>query len=121
MYKLLFRGLVRMKNLLLLLLSFLIIYSIYFDISVGALPYPDTQKVEAVAKPKLPKLPKSSIPYFEVKVEPGDTLITIVEHQMKKPLPVSITRLIHDFEALNPDQSAEKIQIGKNYRFPDYK
>jgi hypothetical protein len=117
MYKLLFRGLVQMKNLLILLVSFLIIYSIYFDISVGTLPHPDTQKVEAVAKPKLPK---ARIPYFEVKVEPGDTLMTIVEHQIKKPLPVSITRLIHDFEELNPDQSAEKIQIGKSYRFPDY-
>ncbi|MDP4105187.1 MAG: hypothetical protein Q8935_09545 [Bacillota bacterium] len=106
-----------MKNLLILLVSFLIIYSIYFDISVGTLPRPDTQKVEAVAKPKSTK---ASIPYFEVKVEPGDTLMTIVEHQIKKPLPVSITRLIHDFEALNPDQSAEKIQIGKSYRFPDY-
>ncbi|WML54079.1 hypothetical protein RCG17_05270 [Neobacillus sp. PS3-12] len=106
-----------MKNLLILLVSFLIIYSIYFDISVGTLPHPATQKVEAVAKPKLPK---ARIPYFEVKVEPGDTLMTIVEHQIKKPLPVSITRLIHDFEALNPNQSTEKIQIGKSYRFPDY-
>jgi hypothetical protein len=105
-----------MKNLLLTLISFLILYSIYFDLSVGTLPLPSkgSVKVEAVAKPK------SSIPYFEVKVEPGDTLITIVEHQIKKPLPVSITRLIHDFENLNPDQSAEKIQIGKNYHFPDY-
>jgi hypothetical protein len=106
-----------MKNLLILLASFLIIYSIYFDISVGTLPHSDTQKVEAVAKPKLSK---TRIPYFEVKVEPGDTLLTIVEHRIKKPLPVSITRLIHDFEVLNPDQSAEKIQIGKSYRFPDY-
>lgn len=107
-----------MKNLLFLLVSFLIIYSIYFDLSVGTLPHADTAKVEAVAKPKAST---PSIHYFEVKVEPGDTLITIVEHQIKKSLPVSITRLIHDFETLNPDQSAEKIQIGKSYRFPDYK
>jgi hypothetical protein len=107
-----------MKNLLLLLLSFLIIYSIYFDLSVGTLPLPhsSTAKVDAVAKPET----KSKIPYFEFKVEPGDTLITIVEHQIKKSLPVSITRLIHDFEALNPGHSAEKIQIGTSYRFPDY-
>jgi hypothetical protein len=106
-----------MKNLLILLASFLIIYSIYFDISVGTLPQTDTKKVEAVAKPKSPK---TSIPYFEVKVEPGDTLMTVVEHRIKRQLPVSITRLIHDFEALNPEQTAEKIQIGKSYRFPDY-
>jgi hypothetical protein len=106
-----------MKNLLVLLVFFLVIYSIYFDLSVGTLPHTDTAKVEAVAKSKA-KIP--NIPYFKEKVEPGDTLITIVEHQIKKPLPVSMARLIHDFKALNPDQSADNILIGKSYLFPDY-
>ena len=108
-----------MKKLLGMLLSCLILYSIYFDLSVGTLPQTDTKRVEAVAKPETST--NTSIPHFEERVKPGDTLITIVEHQIKKQLPVPISRLIHDFETLNPGQSAEKIQIGKSYRFPDYK
>jgi hypothetical protein len=106
-----------MKKLAGLLLSGLIIYCVYFDMTVGTLPYEHTKTAvtETIVKPD------SNIPYFETSVEPGDTLITIVEHKLRKPLPVSMNKLIHDFQSLNPGQAADKIQIGKTYRFPFYK
>ncbi len=54
------------------------------------------------------------------KVEPGETLISIVESHIEKSLPVSIDQLIEDFQTLNPGQAPEKIQIGSTYQFPDY-
>lgn len=107
-----------MKKLLGLLLVFVAMYAIYFDLTIGTIPHSATQQtvVTTTTKPKNPV-----IPYFEAVVEPGETVITIVEHQLKKSLPVPITKLIADFQTLNPGQAAEKIQIGATYKFPDYR
>ncbi|MGG5255032.1 hypothetical protein ACQYAD_16495 [Neobacillus sp. SM06] len=106
-----------MKKFLGVLLSLIVLYAIYFDLTTGTLPQASSQKADAVIQTTKPK---TTIPYFEAKVEPGETVLTIVEHQIKKPLPVSISKLIRDFQALNTGKDAEKIQIGQTYRFPDY-
>lgn len=108
-----------MKQLFGFLFAILIIYVIYFDLTVGTLPASFTQqhvdaKIETMVKSK------TDIPSFDAKVKPGETVISIVEHELKKPLPVSITDLIEDFRKLNPSLAPEKIQIGSTYHFPDY-
>lgn len=112
-----------MKKLLGLLLFILIIYVIYFDLTVGTLPSASNAQVEAInsnhANTPVPKT-KTDLPSFAEKVKPGETVISIVEHQLGKPLPVSISVLIKDFQTLNPGKSPEKIQIGSTYHFPDY-
>lgn len=111
-----------MKKWLGILITFLIGYSAYYDLSVGTLPEANMTKA-AVAAPTTQTgtvKTNTSIPYFEAVVQPGDTLISVVEQQMKKPLPVSMTKLLHDFQTLNHGQSPEKIQIGQIYRFPIY-
>lgn len=105
-----------MKKLVGLLLFILTIYCIYFDLTVGTLPHVNMNSTVTKAVIKQ----ETGIPYFKVKVNPGDTLISIVEHQIKKPMPVSISDLIRDFQSLNPGVSSEIIRIGKTYRFPDY-
>ncbi|MGG1400531.1 hypothetical protein ABE288_22315 [Bacillus salipaludis] len=107
-----------MKKLLGLVLTALIIYVIYIDLTVGTLPSDSIQTVEAKVEPNSQN--KSAIPSFEATVEPGETVISIVEHQLQKPLPVSITELVKDFKLLNPGFSPEKIQVGATYQFPDY-
>jgi len=108
------------KKLFGFLLAVLIIYVIYIDLTVGTLPSTLTQQVDA--KIEVPSKPqqKTAIPSFEAKVEPGETVISIVEHQLDKSLPVSISELIGDFRKLNPGETPEKIQIGSTYHFPDY-
>ncbi|WP_026572440.1 hypothetical protein [Bacillus sp. UNC438CL73TsuS30] len=106
-----------MKKLLGLVLTALIIYVIYIDLTVGTLPSEAIQTVEAKTETSSPK---SDIPSFQASVEPGETVISIVEHQLQKPLPVSITELVKDFKLLNPGFSPEKIQVGATYQFPDY-
>ena len=109
-----------MKKLIGFILTVLIIYVIYIDLTVGTLPSTlTTQQVDAkIETPKKQLIP--DMPSFEAKVEPGETVISIVEHQLDKSLPVSITDLIKDFRKLNPGETAEKIQIGSTYHFPDY-
>ena len=107
-----------MKRIFLFLFALLTIYVIYIDLTVGTLPQDETQKTEetVVTMTNI----KSSANSFEAEVEPGETLISIVENHIEKPLPVSIDELIKDFQNLNPGLSPEKIQIGSTYEFPDY-
>jgi hypothetical protein len=112
-----------MKKLFGLLLSVLIIYVIYFDLTVGTLPSSTPQPVDAKVENRTQQniaKPKTNFPAFEAKVKPGDTVISIVENQLDQSLPVSISELIEDFKKLNPGKAPEKIQIGSTYIFPDY-
>jgi hypothetical protein len=107
-----------MKKLLGLVIMIAIVYAIYVDLTVGTLPSAYSQKAEAQTQTVIK--PASGTGYFEETVKPGETVISIVEHHLNKPIPVSITDLITDFGALNPGQTAEKIRIGSTYKFPDY-
>ncbi|GHH97012.1 hypothetical protein [Neobacillus kokaensis] len=107
-----------MKNLVGILFAVLVIYVIYFDLTVGTLPSSAVTQEEAV-KTTIQK-PTVDLPSFQATVKPGQTVISIVEHELGKSLPVSITDLINDFKILNPGKSPEKIQIGSTYHFPDY-
>lgn len=107
-----------MKRVSVFLLGILTIYVIYIDLTAGTLPKNESQKPgQTVAT--MANITNSA-PSFEAEVEPGETLISIVENHIKKPLPVSIDELIEDFQSLNPGLSPEKIQIGSTYEFPDY-
>jgi hypothetical protein len=107
-----------MKRIFLFLFGLLTIYVIYIDLTAGTLPKDETPK-EAQTVVKMVDI-NSSMEAFEAEVEPGETLISIVENHIKKPLPVSIDELIEDFQSLNSGQAPEKIQIGSTYQFPDY-
>ena len=107
-----------MKRIFLFVFGLLTIYVIYIDLTAGTLPNDETQT--AVKTAVTMSSPKNTLETFEAEVEPGETLISIVENQIKKPLPVSIDTLIEDFQSLNPGQAPEKIQIGSIYQFPDY-
>ncbi|MBO0959485.1 hypothetical protein J1P26_07030 [Neobacillus sp. MM2021_6] len=108
-----------MKKLFGFLFAILVLYVIYFDLTVGTLPTSNAKQVDVKVAADANSF-TSDIPSFEAKVKPGETVISIVEHELNKPLPVSITELINDFRELNPKQSPEKIQIGSTYHFPDY-
>ncbi|AZU63346.1 hypothetical protein [Neobacillus mesonae] len=114
-----------MKNFVGVLIAVLVIYVIYFDLTVGTLPSLANQHVEKSVNQhgeinEAIQNPKMALPYFDAKVEPGQTVISVVEHQLGKSLPVSISDLINDFKKLNEGQSPEKIKIGVTYHFPDY-
>lgn len=104
-----------MKRFVLAILSVLIVYVIYYDFTKGTLP------TESIERNSVPVATTTNIPFFEVEVKPGETVLTIVEKKLDKPIPVSITRVISDFEQLNDGEKPEEIRIGYQYRFPDYR
>lgn len=100
-----------MKRFFFLIIILLLGAGIYFDLSIGTLP-------EAETTPQ--KNETAKIPYEEVTVQAGYTVLSIVEHLHGKELPVPIEQVIRDFQELNPNIHPEEIQVGKTYLFPIY-
>lgn len=108
-----------MKKLLILLISVIVIYCVYYDLRTGTLPI-STIASASENKTKSDKVEeKNNTTHIEVTVKPGDTVLSILEKNQKGDLPVSITTVVKDFKELN-NVEPEKIQIGKKYKFPIY-
>lgn len=114
-----------MIRLLVVALVFITIYSIYYDLSSGTIPE-QASPATTVVPPTINSETETSDQhdsekmYIEVEVKAGDTVLTIAERISNKPIPVSITQLVEDFEQINEGITPEKIQIGKIYKFPVY-
>ncbi|MFS0822688.1 hypothetical protein [Bacillus sp. 1P02SD] len=92
------------------------LYIIYFDVRFGTLPVAKNETIEATEV--IAQTPNN--PYKEIKVNAGDTLLSIVEAINVGKQISSIESVIEDFEELNPTSKAELLQIGKTYKFPLY-
>jgi hypothetical protein len=104
-----------MKRLVGVLITVLILYCIYYDLSYGTLPAVKTEQ-----QPEIATMVTEDMAYFEKTVENGDTVLTIIEHQLGQSLPVPISEVVTDFQKLNNDLPPQQIQLGKKYKFPDY-
>ncbi|MBM6617232.1 LysM peptidoglycan-binding domain-containing protein [Bacillus suaedaesalsae] len=108
-----------MKKLLILLISVLVIYCIYVDLQSGTLPLSQVASAQEKEIKSDKQEKKNNTTYIEVTVKPGDTVLSILEKNLKGDLPVSITTVVKDFVDLNKVEP-EKIQIGKKYKIPMY-
>ncbi|GAF65924.1 hypothetical protein BTS2_2824 [Bacillus sp. TS-2] len=113
-----------MKKLLILAFVIVTLTSLYYDLTIGTLPGKNDQV--AVADDIQPEqagsneLLQDPIPFQEVIVEPGYTVLSIVEHLHTGPIPATIQEVIYDFKQLNNGTEPEHIQIGQSYYFPLY-
>ncbi len=125
------RGGIELKRIGLFLIVLIILYSTYYDLTIGTLPNGLTKQAQAIneeTEVKNQKLdnnidPNTLVhndPYQEVVVEPGYTVLSIVEHLHQGPISPSIQEIMYDFEQLNPGTKADSLQIGKTYLFPIY-
>jgi hypothetical protein len=110
-----------MKKLVGLLVFIVVIYAIYNDLSAGTLPAANMQLVEAKEKEAKKIHEKAAdIPYFEHKVKPGDTVLSVLDRNSTTPLTVPVSKAVEDFRRLNDGTDPQKIKFGKTYKFPDY-
>ncbi|MGG0716477.1 hypothetical protein ABE096_02595 [Robertmurraya massiliosenegalensis] len=108
-----------MKRLFVLLLIVATIFAIYYDLSKGTLPIAIETSTQAQVETETTLEP--IIDYFEQEVQNGDTVLSIIERQLDRPIPVPIDDITNDFSKLNDGIEANKIQVGKIYHFPDYR
>ncbi|WP_026584514.1 hypothetical protein [Bacillus sp. J33] len=104
-----------MRRIAGILLSVLVIYVIYYDLNHGTLRAGTEQVLEASTKPE-----EMGLPYFEKKVSPGETVLSIVEMNLDGPIPVSIEDVVSDFSVLNKGTKPQEIKSGQTYKFPEY-
>jgi hypothetical protein len=107
-----------MKKFGTVFILFLFLYCIYFDLKIGTLP-------QAKAEPPPAQAAYSEQPasqaYKEVQIQPGETMLTILERIHNGSIPVAIEQAVNDFEQLNDGVSAHSIKAGQTYRFPSYR
>lgn len=109
-----------MKRLFGLIIFILILYVIYFDLSNGTLPI----ALESTSSANIVDITNGETTtqdYFEKKVQSGDTVLSIIESHLNSSVPIPIEQIIDDFKRLNDGVDTEKIQIGKTYKFPNYR
>jgi len=104
-----------MKRFVGLLITLIVVYSIYFDLSHGTLPKMEESK-PTIAKP----ISNEAAVYFEKEVKTGDTVLSIIEDHLNKSVPVPISEVVSDFKKLNDGVAPQEIQPGKTYKFPNY-
>ncbi|MBS4202884.1 hypothetical protein [Lederbergia citrea] len=116
-----------MKTVVALFVITIVMYSIYYDLTIGTLPTSSAALVfskDEWVSPMPSEFKEDwdipSDPYTLIEIKRGDTVISILEELQQAPLPVSIDQLLIDFKKLNEGIKPEQIQIGKRYKFPIY-
>ncbi|MEI5905828.1 hypothetical protein WAK64_01945 [Bacillus spongiae] len=107
-----------MKGLAIFIIILVVVYSIYFDLRYGTLQADDKQKDNPTTAQAVSSNP--SLNFFKKKIQPGDTVLSIIEEEMNSTIPVPIEQVIADFRYLNNGVAPEKIQLGKVYLIPIY-
>jgi len=117
-------GGIKMKKMIGFGILFFILYIVYYDVSNGTLPSfkKELELVEQgeVLETSATPVQTSSLPFQEVEVKAGDTLISLVEKLSSNKSTLSIDTLVKDFETLNPGEQANSLIIGKKYKIPIY-
>ena len=104
-----------MKKIIFFLLTATIGYSIYHDINHGTLEVHSTNNTLLSEDAEL-----ETSPFIALAVQPGDTVLSVVEQLQQAPLSTSISQVTNDFMMLNKGTRPEDIQVGKTYKFPVY-
>ncbi|WP_332632120.1 hypothetical protein [Halalkalibacter flavus] len=115
-----------MKRIGTFFIILVILYSTYYDLTIGTLPNglshtATPSQIEEFDETEIQEtMAEEFEPFKEMIVEPGHTVLSIVEHLHEGPLSATIQEIVHDFETLNGGIKPEEIQIGKKYLFPIY-
>ncbi|MDQ0205574.1 hypothetical protein [Alkalicoccobacillus murimartini] len=115
-----------MKRLFICIGLLILVAGIVADLKSGSLPDQSAIKPTQLNQSANQRQPikedqmMSTMSSQEVIVEPGHTVLSVVEHLHQGPVTASIQQIIDDFKALNHALEPDAIQIGKTYLFPIY-
>ncbi|WP_077621490.1 hypothetical protein [Sediminibacillus massiliensis] len=114
------------KRTFLVILIALFVISIVKDLTIGTvitepIPQQSTAKQEPETNDSEPEAEEEKrYQVVEVKVGPGDTVLSIIEEINHGGVLFPIEQIIADFETLNPDTDPHQIRTENNYYFPVY-
>ncbi|MBB6448862.1 hypothetical protein HNR44_000811 [Geomicrobium halophilum] len=96
-------------------------FAIYYDVSRGTLPMMDVSS--EVTDDLQVEETNGSLAYdrtVDIEIEPGQSLLTVVEELHETGTPVAIETIKEDFIHLNEGQPPEQLEHGQVYTFPLY-
>src|SRR5690625_2352299 len=98
------------------LLLFLIITSVYHDLTTGSLPHTESNIDQAQIEQT-----HHEIIIVKRDVQAGETVLSIIEKINQDQLhELDISKILSDFKQLNPDADPFNLQLNKSYYFPVY-
>jgi len=106
------------KRIFFYLIIILLIVSLYKDLTIGTSHFNDnkfnhTQQIYL-------KEQESKLSVIQVRVQPGDTVLSITE-QINQQLPhLDIMQIMNDFKTINPNVEPYHLQSDTVYYFPLY-
>ncbi|RYL90422.1 LysM domain-containing protein [Sporolactobacillus sp. Y61] len=101
-----------MRRRIFTILFLIACWTSYTDLTSGSLP--GGQQVRENAG----STRQTAIPYKNIMVTPGDTLLSVIE-RVNQSVP-DISQVMQDFTRLNPSVDPNHLQIGRTYAFPVY-
>ncbi|WP_010097012.1 hypothetical protein [Ornithinibacillus scapharcae] len=106
-----------MKKIIISILIVLLMVSIYKDLTAGTNFSNINQKENK--QPFHSNISQQFSP-IKVKIEQGDTLITIIERLNPSLNELNMDQIVEDFRYLNPTVDPNQLQINRFYFFPQY-
>ncbi|WP_099158522.1 hypothetical protein [Virgibacillus ndiopensis] len=97
------------------LVILLLIISVYKDLTSG------TQESLELNKPIEIEQTSKKYKVVKVKVQSGDTVLSIMEEVNNNNKTLDITKILSDFKAINNEVSPHELKVGNYYYFPLYK
>lgn len=107
------------KRLFFYLIIFLFIASLYRDLTIGTPPFNDS-KLEQIQQIYPEDQKEDKLSAVQVRVQPGDTVLSIIEkinHQLPE---LDIEQMMIDFKTMNPNIDPYHLQTDSIYYFPVY-
>jgi hypothetical protein len=105
-----------MKKTIITIFIILFLISIYKDLSFGT----DISTKEIQQENQIKIVDNPSYEVIKVKMEPGDTVLTVVERLNPTRKNLNIESVIQDFTSLNPNVKPNELQHNRFYFFPKY-
>ncbi|MBM7838129.1 hypothetical protein JOC54_001360 [Alkalihalobacillus xiaoxiensis] len=109
-----------MKRIVYPILLLIVILGIRHDLTGGTLIEDDVPPPSSLQPDLVTDTSAVDEPHQEVIIEPGQTVLSIVERLHSGQVNVSIDQILMDFKRLNNDVNPNALQIGKSYLFPLY-
>lgn len=96
----------------------LLMFSIYNDITIGTSPF--TENKLYIKKPVVPKKNEGEISIIEVRLQPGDTVLSVTEQINQQQETLDIAQVMNDFKEINPYIDPYHLEPDTSYFFPVY-
>lgn len=106
-----------MRKTIITIVIILFFISIYKDLTIGT---PISTNINQKKDNSVTAVNNNSFDIVKIKINPGDTVITVIERLNPELNSFDIELLLKDFSELNPNADPNALMVNRYYFFPKY-